>query len=147
MQADKLRRLAASILKRGKTKIWMDPNGLERFNESMTKEDVRLLIKDGVIRKRKDAGHSRGRARLLHAKKKKGRKSGRGKRTGTRKARVQPKKRWMANVRALRTSLRKLRTEGKLKGEYTYSRLYRMVKGGYFRGKKQLEQLATGASK
>jgi len=53
----------------------------------------------------------------------------------------------MANVRALRTSLRTLRTEGKLKGEYTYSKLYRMVKGGYFRGKKQLDQLATGVGK
>ena len=147
MQANKLRRLASRVLKCGQSKIWIDPNGLERLKEALTKEDVRLLVKDGVIRERRDAGHSRGRARVLHAKKRKGRKSGAGKRTGTRKARVGQKRRWMANVRSQRETLQRLRKEGKIKGAFTYSKLYNMVKGGYFKGRKHLEQTATGVVK
>ncbi|HIH16520.1 MAG TPA: 50S ribosomal protein L19e [Candidatus Diapherotrites archaeon] len=147
MQANKLRRLAASVLKCGKSKIWISPDALDRLKEAMTKEDVRLLIKDGVIRWKKESGHSRGRARVLQAKKRKGRKSGEGKRSGTKKARVKQRLRWIANVRAQRAVLRKLRAEDQLKGEFTYAKLYNMVKGGYFKGKKQLEQLATGGGK
>ncbi len=147
MQANKLRRLAASVLKCGKSKIWIDPVALDRLKEAMTKEDVRVLVKDGIIKERRDAGHSRGKARILQAKKRKGRKAGKGKRTGTKKARVQRRERWMANVRSQRTMLRKLRAEGKITGERSYSKLYHMVTGGYFRGRKQLEQLAMGVVK
>jgi len=147
MQTNKLRRLAAIVLKCGKSKIWVDPVAQERLAEAMTKEDVRTLIKDGVIKERRDPGHSRGRARALQIKRRKGRKAGKGKRTGTKKARVKPKQRWMANVRAQRMWLRKLRTEDQIKGEHSYSKLYNMVKGGYFKGKRHLEQVATGVMK
>ena len=70
-------------MKCGNSRIWISPDALDRLKEAMTKEDVRLLIKDGVIRWKKESGHSRGRARVLQAKKRKGRKSGEGKRSGT----------------------------------------------------------------
>jgi len=114
MKAEKAKKMAAELLKVGVHKIWINPESEERLKEAMTKEDVRALIKDRIIKKRKEQEQSRARARILHAKKKKRRKSGYGKRTGSRKARSKEKKSWMHDVRAQRKKLRELK-EKKLK--------------------------------
>ena len=140
MNPRKIKRMAADILGVGESKIWISPEHMKQASEAMTRDDVRKLVGQRIIQKRKDQGHSRGGARILHAKKKKGRKSGLGKRTGTKKARMQPKVQWAARVRALRKKLRELKKEGTLKGNY--AKLYRQIKGNVFRGKKHLESLA-----
>ena len=145
MNLRKLKRMASQILGVGESKIWVDPLQDARTKEAMTRDDVRNLIRDRIIRKRKDKGHSRGAARILHQKKRLGRKGGFGKRTGTRKARMDPKRVWVTKVRALRKKLRELRDEKKLKGDY--AQLYGQIKGNMFRGKKQLESIATEAPK
>lgn len=140
MNDKKARRVAAGILKAGKTKIWISPDGTERIGQAMTKEDVRALIKDGIIRKRKDKGQSRGRARVLLAKKRRGRKRGRGKRTGTKKARLGGKAGWIKNVRAQRRVLGELKKSG-AKFKKPVREIYLMVKGNYFKGKKYLQTM------
>ncbi len=143
MQVDKVRRLAASILSIGENRVWLDPEQTGKIEECMTKEDVRAIIKDGTIRKRKMQMHSRGRARMLHAKKKLGRKRGMGKRRGKFKARVKKKMMWVRSVRAQRKKISEMRKKG-VKLKIPYGKIYRMIKGGYFRGKKHLETVAAG---
>ena len=145
MNPRKIKRMAAEIMGVGESKIWVDPTQMTKALEAMTRDDIRNLVAQRIVRKRKDQGHSRGAARILQAKKRVGRKQGQGKRTGTKKARSQPKKMWQERVRALRTTLRTLKTEGKLKGNY--AALYRQVKGNNFRGKKHLLQTIEGESK
>ncbi|HLC79024.1 MAG TPA: 50S ribosomal protein L19e [archaeon] len=146
MNDKKARRIASSILKVGQTKIWISPEHGEGIAQAMTKEDVRSLIKQGTIKKRNDALQSRGRARVLLAKKRKGRKSGRGKRTGPKSARKRARKSWISNVRAQRRVLREMKKSG-VKFKKPARQIYLMVKGNYFKGKKYLNTMVEGASK
>ena len=145
MNPRKLKRMAADILGVGESKIWVDPTQMPKALEAMTRDDVRNLVSQRIIRKRRDAHHSRGSARILHAQKRLGRKSGMGKRTGTKKARSDPKKQWRLRVRALRATLSAKKKEGTLKGNYAM--YYKQIKGNLFRGKKHLLQILEGESK
>ncbi len=142
MKAQKAKALAAELLKIGTSKIWVSPVEKQRVAEAMTKEDLRLLIKDGVIKKKKLAEKSKKRA----LGRKKGRKRGFGKRRGTAKARENPKQKWMESVRAQRKKLKDLRA-AKTKLKIPYRKAYLMVKGGYFRGKKHLETTVVEGGK
>ncbi|RLE89328.1 MAG: 50S ribosomal protein L19e [Thermoprotei archaeon] len=126
---DRVRRLAAEILGVGVTRIWIDPNELDRVSRVITKEEVRSLIKEGIIRKRPEKGVSRHRAILRHKKRKRGRRRGSGSRKGPRS---NPKEQWMSKIRAQRKFLRILR-DRKIIDKRTYRMLYRMCKGGAFR--------------
>lgn len=139
---------AARILKVGKSRIFLDSAQTKRVKEAITKDDIRTLIREGVMGKRKDAEQSRGRARVLAVKKKKGRKRGHGKRKGKAGARTNTKKRWMGNIRALRRTLRELRTKHpKDLPKSKYRKLYKMIKGNYFKGKKYLEKYVLGGGR
>lgn len=141
MNAQKAKGISARILKVGKSRVWIDPEEIERVKEAITKEDVRGLIGEGIIKKSKRSAQSRGRARKLKGKKKKGRKKGEGKRKGSHKTRSKRKKAWISSVRAQRRTLKELRESSPKKVEKIgYGKLYRMVKGGYFKGKKYVER-------
>ncbi|QQR92972.1 MAG: 50S ribosomal protein L19e [Candidatus Iainarchaeum archaeon] len=142
MNQHKFKRMAADIFGVGESKIWIDPAQLAKVKEAMTRDDIRKLIAERVIRKRKDHGHSRGSARILQAKKALGRRKGPGKRTGTQKARMKPKQQWISRVRALRKALKTMKSEGKVTDNY--GTLYKQVKGNLFRGKKHLETVIGG---
>ena len=146
MDSKKLKRLASGILGAGINKMVIAEGSEERIKEAITKDDVRQLIKDGIIRKRKANFHSRGRARISHAKRKKGRKRGKGRRYGTKKARVQTKKKWQLTVRAQRKKLREMRDK-KMKMKITYRQAYNRINGGFFKEKKQLDTLLVGDKK
>jgi len=141
MDLGKVRRMASDVLKAGKGAIWFDPEQSEKIESCMTKDDVRALIAEGVIKRVKPQMKSRGRARILLAKKKKGRRRGRGKRKGTKKARQESKKRsWIKNVRSQRAMLRELRkSDGADVDKIGYRRLYLRVKGNLFKGKNYLK--------
>ncbi len=142
MKVDKIKRLASDLLKCGKNKVWFDPENVDKIQEAITKEDVRALIKEGIIRERNDNEQSRGRARVLKGKKAKGRKRGFGKRGGTKKARGEKHKRWIANIRSQRKKLTELREKHpKEVSKIGYTKLYKKVKGGFFKGKKYIEAL------
>ena len=78
------RRLAASLLKCGEGRVWIDPASQEELADAVTRSDVRSAIKARVIRRTPIAGTSRARARR-HAKEVgKGRHSGPGSRRSSR---------------------------------------------------------------
>lgn len=137
MKLDQVKRLAADIFNVGVNRIWIDPNETEGASEVITKDDVRALISKGIIKKRRMKAQSRGRARMLAEKKKKGRRRGPGKRRGKHGARGNAKKRWIKTVRAQREELKKIRKENPKEMEKAnYSKIYRKIKGGYFKGRK-----------
>jgi len=141
MNDKRVRRVAARILKVGESKVWISPRSASKLKEAMTKEDVRSLIKERIIKKRRDALQSRGRARILIAKKARGRRRGKGKRTGTKNARKGGKRNWMSNVRAQRRVLAEMNAKG-VKFKKPMRQIYLMIKGNYFKGKKYLLAMA-----
>ncbi|RLI07979.1 50S ribosomal protein L19e, partial [Candidatus Bathyarchaeota archaeon] len=74
------RRMAAEVLGVGESRIWIDPEYLDVVADVITKEEVRRLIHEGIIRVKPEAGVSRARARRIRAQKKKGRRRGPGSR-------------------------------------------------------------------
>ena len=145
MQQEKVRKMSAQLLNSGQNSVWLDPKQPDKIKSVMTKEDIRGLIKEGVIKKRKLNRKSRGRARILAEKRKKGRKRGKGKRKGTKKARSEKKPKWIKNVRSQRKMLKELRKKKPKAVEKTgYRKLYKRIKGGYFKGKKYLKAAVEG---
>jgi large subunit ribosomal protein L19e len=133
MEGKRAKQLAAEIMKVGVSKVKIEDG--ERVDQAITRDDVRKLINEGSIARRKIPGASKGRARILSKKKVLGRKAGAGKRKGAKKARTKKKETWMKKVRAQRKLLKEHKE--KLK-KSDYRKTYKMVKGGYFRSKKQL---------
>ena len=123
------RRLAASILKVGESRVWIDPTKMDEVESAITREEIRKLIHEGVIRAQKKKGVSRARARIIHQKKKKGLRRGPGSRSGALKARQPRKKMWMMRIRALRRRLRLLK-EKHIITRSAYRKLYIMAKSG-----------------
>jgi len=133
------RRLAAQILKVGQNRVWINPEKMEDAEAAMTREEIRKLIHEGVIKSLPEKGVSRARARVLHEKKKKGRRSGPGSKSGSARSKISKKEAWMSKIRALRNRLRELKT-GRTITEDTYRKLYRMASSGRFGSVADLER-------
>lgn len=131
-----VKRLAANILKIGKSRIWIDPEQIDRVAEAVTRKDVEGLISEGIVREKAKKGVSRSRARLLKLKRKKGLRKGSGSRKGSRKG--IKNREYVLKVRAMRRFLRMLRNR-KIISIKDYRVLYRMVKGGFFKSKSQIK--------
>ena len=131
------RRMAASILKVGKGRVWLDPEEAGDIEEAVTRDDIRGLIHDGVIQAKPKIGTSRGRANFKKAQKAKGRRSGHGSRKGAKGARLPKKRKWISQIRPIRKTLLELR-EAKKIDSATHRKLYGMAKGGIFKSKAHL---------
>jgi len=142
MKQDKLIEMASKLLRVGKQRLVINNDkyndNKKMVDDAITREDIRKVIVAGIVEKRKDTGQSRGRARILLEKKKLKRKRGPGKRKGTPKAREKGNI-YNLKIRGLRKKLKELKEKDALK-EKNYRKLYKMVKGNYFRGKKHLEE-------
>jgi large subunit ribosomal protein L19e len=128
------RRLAASILRVGQNRVWIDPTEGNEVSLANSRLSVRKLIKNGVIRKRKVVVHSRFQARAHLEAKRKGRHCGYGKRKGTREARLPTKVIWMRRQRVLRRLLKKYRAARKI-DHRIYHKFYMAAKGNQFKNK------------
>ena len=131
--------MASKALKIGKNRVWIDPEKGEDIEEAITREEIRKLISEGTIKAAPQIGVSRGRARIIHAKRKKGLKKGMGSRKGRKTARMPRKELWKRRIRAIRSYLKDLRDRRVIQRNI-YRRLYLLAKGGVFRDVAHVEQ-------
>jgi large subunit ribosomal protein L19e len=133
------RRMAAEILKCGENRVYFDPYLIEEIKMAITRDDIRSLIKDGIIKKHYKKGISNYRKNFRHQRKKRGLARGLGKRKGKKTARTPKKEAWMKRVRAQRRELKKLRDRKQITIA-NYRKLYKNVKGGMFTSVAQMNR-------
>lgn len=136
------RRMAASILKCGRNRVWMDSDRTDEIAKAVTRADIKILINGGAIKSKQIQGISRGRKKFNQKQKEKGRRKGHGSRKGAKYARLPRKERWIRTIRPIRTYLRQLRDDKSIE-KSVYRKYYRKAKGGEFRSKHHLRTRLT----
>ncbi len=137
-------RMAASILKCGENRVWMDSDRTDEIAKAVTRGDIRILISGKAIKSRQIQGISSGRKKFIQKQKGKGRRKGHGSRKGAKYARLPRKERWIRTIRPIRTYLRQLRDDKSI-DRSVYRRYYRKAKGGEFRSKHHLKTQLTSS--
>lgn len=138
------RRIAASIMKIGENRVQIDPELIWDVELALTREDIKKLIADRVIRAKQKKGISRARVKKQMLQRRKGRRRGHGKRKGKKTARRPRKKRWIDKVRPLRRYLKGLRDEGII-DRSSYRQFYLRVKGNSYRNLRHLKMALNEA--
>jgi large subunit ribosomal protein L19e len=129
------KRIAGDILKAGRGRIKVTED--KEVEEALTREDIRRLIKKGLITKRQKKGVSVKSSKMKRLQKKKGRRKSVGSKKGKIGTRYRGKENWMKQARSLRRLLKELREKRQIENQY-YQKLYLMVKGNMFRNRKHL---------
>ena len=104
----KKRELVARILGVGVNRVRFEPDKLEDVADSITRENLRALIKNGAIWTARRQGTSRYRAKLKHTTRKK-RGMGIGSKKGKKTERVGKKKLYITKIRGMRHHLKVLK--------------------------------------
>ena len=125
------KRLAASVLKVGQSRVVMDPDHFEDIKNAITRADIRKMINHGYIKVKK----TKVKKPDLYKKK---RKKGPGRRKGTKGAKVTKKRNWINTIRPLRRMLKDLRDKETIDSR-TYRNTYMLIKSGMFRSRSHLK--------
>jgi large subunit ribosomal protein L19e len=133
------RRLAAEILKVGENRVWIDPERIDYVEAAITREEVRKLIHEKIVKTLPEKGISRARARLLNEKRKKGLRRGPGRKSGPARSKISKKQAWMSRIRPVRRRLRELK-DSRAITESVYRKMYDMSESGVFESKADLER-------
>jgi len=120
-----VRRLAAAIMKVGESRVRIID--AKKAAEALTRDDVRELIRTGVVAAVAKKGVGRAKAIEKNARKRMGRRGGRGSRKGSKSL---GKALWMRKTRAQRGYLASIK---KGMGTGGYRKVYRMIKGNAFK--------------
>ncbi len=129
------KKMAAKLLKTGKTKIWIDPDSIDDVGIAVTKNDMRRLIAGGKVRAKPRLGISGGRSHTNRLKKQRGLRSG----PGSKKGGVSiDEERWMRKVRSQRDFTKLLRKR-KIITPTVFRQLYLKVKGNAFENIPQIK--------
>ena len=135
------RRLASRILKVGQNRVWIDPQRTDDVEGAITREEIKKLVHEKVIKSSPAKGVSRSRAKTIRAKKLKGRRLGVGNQSGTSRAKVSKKEAWMKKIRSQRKKLRELKAK-RIITEANYRQLYMMAGSGRFGSVADMERFA-----
>lgn len=139
----KKRELVARILGVGVNRVRFEPDKLEDVADSITRENLRALIKNGAIWTARRRGTSRYRAKLKQMTRKK-RGTGRGSKKGKKTARVGKKEHYIIRIRSMRHYLKVLKERNDIDRE-TYWLLYKKANGGQVRNLAHLRDLVKAS--
>ncbi len=134
------RRMAASLLRVGANRVVFraDKQSLDELKQAITRQDINKLIVKGIITAKAKAGNSSGRKKINRIQKKKGRRSGAGKKRGVSSSRTPKKRAWIIKVRNQRELIQSLKTGNKI-NNVSFKKLYLLIKGGFFRSKAHIK--------
>ena len=133
------RRLAAEILKVGESRVWIDPERIDYAESAITREEIRKLIHEKVVKALPQKGVSRARARVLSEKRKKGLRRGPGRKSGPARSKISKKQAWINQIRPIRKRLSELKDSRDITVT-VYRKLYDMSESGVFESKAELER-------
>jgi large subunit ribosomal protein L19e len=139
----KKRELVARILRVGANRIRFEPDRLEDIADSITRDNIRSLVKSGAIWTVQLRGTSRGRAIKkravwkVHGK-------GPGSKKGKKTARVGKKAVYVIRTRSMRHHLKVIKERKDISND-VYWQLYKKVNGGQVRSLAHLRELVKEA--
>jgi large subunit ribosomal protein L19e len=135
----KKRELVARILGIGANRVRFEPDKLDDIADSITREDLRSLVKRGTIWTTKVKGTSRGRAKTKQAIRKKSG-LGPGSKKGKKTARTGKKSAYVTKIRSMRYHLKVMKDRNEINGQ-TYWLIYKKVDGGPVRSVSHLRDI------
>jgi large subunit ribosomal protein L19e len=138
MKLKNQKRIAAQLLKVGKTSVRFDEERLSDIKEAITKADMRGLIRDKAVFSIPHGSSSKGRLRKRLAQKRKGRQKGMGRKKGKKTSRLSKKLTWMIKTRLQRGFIRDLKNK-ELITTKTYREIYKKIKGNFFRSRNHIK--------
>jgi large subunit ribosomal protein L19e len=126
-------------MKVGENRVWIDPERIDYVEAAITREEIKKLIHEKVVRSLPEKGISRARARVLNEKRKKGLRRGPGGKSGPARSKITKKQAWMSRIRPVRRRLRELK-DSRAITESVYRKMYDMSESGAFESKADLER-------
>ena len=135
----KKRELIARMLGIGANRVRFEPDKLDDIADSITREDLRSLVKRGTIWTTKVKGTSRGRAKTKQAIRRKSG-LGPGSKKGKKTARMGKKSAYVTKIRSLRHHLKVMKDRNEINRQ-TYWLTYKKVDGGQVRSVSHLRDI------
>jgi large subunit ribosomal protein L19e len=135
----KKRELISRMLGIGANRVRFEPDKLDDIADSITREDLRSLVKRGTIWTTKVKGTSRGRAKTKQAIRKKSG-LGPGSKKGKKTARMGKKSAYVTKIRSLRHHLKVMKDRNEINRQ-TYWSVYKKVDGGQVRSVSHLRDI------